>query len=191
MRKIILFTSISLDGYIEGPNGELDWQTVDEELHGHFNDVLKTMSAFLCGRVMHEMMAGFWPTADADPSAPAVMAEYAGIWRDMPKIVFSRTLDHADWNATIMRDVDVDAITALKRQPGGDMSLGGADLAATFMKLGLVDEYRIYIHPVLVGQGKPLFPSPGALVGLELAETRTFGSGVVLLHYRRPDPMGR
>ena len=191
MRKIVLFTSMSLDGYIAGPNGELDWQTVDEELHGHFNDVLKTMSAFLCGRVMHEMMAEFWPTADADPSAPPVMAEYAGIWRDMPKIVFSRTLDHADWNATIMRDVDVDAITALKQQPGGDMSLGGADLAGSFMELGLVDEYRIYIHPVLIGQGKPFFPAPGSLVGLELSETRTFGSGVVLLHYRRLDPTGK
>jgi len=92
MRKIILMMSVSLDGYIEGPDRELDWQLVDDELHTHFNEQLSQMGAFLDGRVTHELMAGFWPTADTDPSSTGPMVEFARIWRDMPKIVFSRTL---------------------------------------------------------------------------------------------------
>ncbi|MFG2210125.1 dihydrofolate reductase family protein [Streptomyces sp. NPDC048638] len=186
-RKIILMMSMSLDGYIEGPNREIDWHLVDDELHRHFNDHLRDMGALLSGRVTHELMAGFWPTADADPSITGPMAEFAGIWREMPKIVFSRTLERADWNTTIMREVDVDRIRALKAPPGGDLALGGADLAAAFMAHGLVDEYRIYVHPVLIGSGKPLFPSSDTRTALRPAGTRTFGNGVVLLHYRAPD----
>ena len=90
------------------------------------------MGAFLSGRVTHELMAGFWPTADADPASTGPMAEFAGIWRDMPKIVFSRTLEQADWNTTVMREVVPEEIRQLKAQPGGDLALGGADLAAAF-----------------------------------------------------------
>jgi dihydrofolate reductase len=115
------------------------------------------------------------------------MAEFAGIWRDMPKIVYSTTLERADWNTTIVREVVVEEIAALKAQPGGDLSLGGADLAATFMRHDLIDEYRLYVHPVLVGRGKPLFRASDAMVGLRLAETRAFGNGVVLLRYQRTD----
>jgi dihydrofolate reductase len=187
MRKIILSMSVSLDGFIEGPERQIDWHLVDDELHSYFNAHLKTMGAFLSGRVTHELMAGFWPTADADPSAAGPVAEFAGIWREMPKIVFSRTLDRADWNTTILRSVDVDGILALKAQPGGDLALGGAGLAATFRCLGLIDGYRIYVHPVLIGRGKPLFGESDALAGLRLTETRTFGNGVVLLDYAVPD----
>ena len=143
------------------------------------------MGAFLSGRVTYELMAGFWPTADADPSSTGPMVEFAGIWRDMPKIVFSRTLERADWNTTIMRDVVPEEIMALKAQPGGDLALGGADLAAAFMRHDLIDEYRLYVHPVLIGRGKPLFRPSDAKTDLRLAETRAFGNGVVLLHYRR------
>ncbi len=183
VRKIVLMMSVSLDGYIEGPNREIDWHLVDEELHTEFNDVLGQMGAFLSGRVTHELMVGFWPYADQDPANPPVIAEYARIWRDTPKIVYSRTLDHADWNTTIVHDVIPDEVNALKAQPGGDLALGGSDLAAVFMRLGLVDEYRIYVHPVLIGAGKPLFQTSGATVDLELIETRRFANGVVLLHY--------
>ena len=178
--------SVSLDGFFEGPDRELDWQLVDDELHGHFNEELRSMGAFLDGRVTFELMAGFWPTADSDPSSTRSMVEFAGIWRDMPKIVYSRTLERAEWNTTIVRDVIVDEVLELKAQPGGDLALGGADLAATFMHLDLIDEYRLYVHPVVIGRGKPLFPSSDARISLELAETRTFGNGVVLLRYRRP-----
>ena len=191
MRKIIVPMSVSLDGFMAGPHGELDWHMVDEELHGHFNEQLRDMSAFLIGRVNYEMMTGFWPTADSDPSSTAPMREFAGIWRDMPKIVFSKTLDPggADWNTTVKRDVDVEEIQALKAQPGGDMALGGADIAATFREHDLIDEYRLYVHPVLIGTGRPLFQPTDTrtTTALRLTETRTFGNGVVLLRHQRPE----
>jgi dihydrofolate reductase len=177
--------SVSLDGYMEGPNRELDWQLVDDELHRHFNEQLGAMGAFLDGRVTYELMADFWPTADADPASTVPMVEFARIWRDMPKIVFSKTLERAGWNTTVMRDVVPEQIMELKAQPGGDMVVGGADLAATFMQHDLIDEFRIYVHPVVIGGGKPLFPPSGPKIDLRLADTRTFGNGVVLLHYQR------
>ncbi|WP_328732933.1 dihydrofolate reductase family protein [Streptomyces caniferus] len=187
MRKIILSMSVSLDGFIERPDRRIDWHLVDDELHRYFNEHLKGMGAFLSGRVTHELMAEFWPTADADPANAGPMAEFAGIWRDTPKIVFSRTLERADWNTTIMRDIVPEEIMALKAQPGGDLVLSGADLAAAFMAHDLIDEYRVYVHPVLIGRGKPLFPTTDATTALRLAGTRTFGNGVVLLHYRRAE----
>ena len=190
MRKIILMMSVSLDGFIEGPDRELDWHMVDNELHGHFNEQLSAMGAFLNGRVTYDLMAGFWPTADTDPSSTGPMVEFARIWRDMPKIVFSRTLERADWNTTVVRDVVADQVMELKAQPGGDLVLGGADIAAAFMRHDLIDEYRLYVHPVVIGQGKPLFQVSDTKINLQLAETRTFGNGVVLLRYERADPTG-
>jgi dihydrofolate reductase len=185
MRKIIWMMSVSLDGLMEGPSRELDWQLVDDELHHHFNEELRAMGGFLDGRVTYELMAGFWPTADQDPSSSAPVAEFAGLWRDMPKIVYSTTLEGADWNTTVVRDVVVEEVMALKAQPGGDLVLGGADLAASFMRHDLIDEYRIYVHPILIGRGKPMFQPSDARISLRLAETRTFRSGVVLLRYQR------
>jgi hypothetical protein len=109
------------------------------------------------------------------------MVEFARIWPDMPKIVFSRTLQRADWNTTIVRHLVADEIIELKAQPGEDLALGGADLAAAFMRHDLIDEYRLYIHPIVIGQGKPLLPASDAKINLQLAQTRTFGNGVVLL----------
>ena len=186
MRKIILMLGISLDGFIEGPNREIDWHLVDEEVHRYFNETLAPMGAFLEGRVTYELMAGVWPAADADPASPPWMAEFARIWLDMPKIVYSRTLGRADWNTTIARDVVPSEVLALKAQSGGDLVVGGPDLAASFMRHDLIDEYRIFVHPVVIGRGKPLFPISDSRMELELAETRTFGNGVVMLRYRRP-----
>ena len=188
MRKVILMMSVSLDGFIEGPDHDLGWHMVDDELHSHFNEQLRGMGAFLDGRVTYELMAGFWPTADADPSSTGPMVEFAAIWRDMPKFVFSRTMEGAGWNTTVVRHVVPEEIEALKARPGGDMVLGGADLAASFMRHDLIDEYRLYVHPVVIGRGKPLFPPGAAKVVLGLAEIRTFGNGVVLLRYERRSP---
>ncbi|MGB9376321.1 MAG: dihydrofolate reductase family protein [Mycobacteriales bacterium] len=191
MRKVILFMSMSLDGFIEGPDRDISWHMVDDELHAHLNEQLSSMGAFLSGRVTHELMAGFWPTADQDPSSPPTMVEFARIWRDMPKFVYSTTLDRADWNTTVVRDVVVDEVMALKSSPGGDLVLGGADLAAAFMRLDLIDEFQIYVHPVVIGRGKPLFDPAGAVARLQLAGTRAFGNGVVLLRYQlSPGPVG-
>ncbi len=173
MRKIILMMSVSLDGFIEGPDRELDWHMVDDELHSHFNEQLSGMGAFLSGRVTYELMAGFWPTADTDPSSTGPMVEFARIWRDMPKIVFSRTLERAAWNATVVRDLVPEEVMELKAQPGGDLVLGGADLAAAFMRHDLIDEYRLYFHPIVIGRGKPLFQPSDARINLRLAETLT------------------
>lgn len=188
MRKIILMSTVSLDGYIEGPGRDIDWHQVDAEVHQHFNDRLKVMGGFLSGRVTHELMADYWPTADQDPACPPEMAEFAGIWRDMPKIVYSRTLQRADWNTTIVRDVVPDEILQLKAAPGGDLALSGADLAASFLRHDLVDEFRIYIDPIVLGRGKPLFPVTDDRLPLRLAETMTFTNGVVLLRYLRATP---
>ena len=186
MGKIVLMMSVSVDGYIEGPDREIDWHMVDDELHRHFNEQLGAMGAFLSGRVTYELMAEFWPTADQDPSSSEPMVEFARIWRDTPKIVYSRTLERAGWNTTIVREVVPSEVQQLKERTGGDLALGGADLAAAFLRQDLVDEYRIYVHPVRIGRGKPLFAPSDATVQLQLAESRSFGNGVVLLHYRRP-----
>jgi dihydrofolate reductase len=183
MRSIVLSMSVSLDGYFEGPDGDLGWHLVDEELHTHFNEHIAGMSAFLNGRVDYELMAGYWPTADQDPAASAPEKEFAAIWRDMPKIVFSRTLESAGWNATVRREVDPAEIRALQREPGGDMAVGGAILAESFRRHDLIDEYRIYVHPVLVGAGRRLFGPGDTMIPLRLLETRAFGNGVVLLRY--------
>jgi dihydrofolate reductase len=185
MRKIILMLSVSLDGYFEGPERDISWHRVDEEVHTHFNDELRNMGGFIDGRVTYEMMADFWPTADQDPESSPAMVEFAGIWRDMPKFVFSRTLTTAEWNTQVIRDVVPEQIMELKAQPGGDLALGGANLAATFMRHGLIDEFRLYVNPVVLGRGRPLFESPDVRMNLKLVGTRTFGNGVVLLHYER------
>ncbi len=177
--------SVSLDGFFEGPEHDIGWHRVDEEVHRHFNEELAAMGAFLDGRVTYELMADFWPTADADPESPPVMAEFAAIWRDTPKYVFSRTLEKADWNTTVLREFSVPEVMRLKAEAGGDIALGGVSLATAFMRERLIDEYRLYVNPVVLGAGRPLFP-PDIALDLQLAETRAFGNGVVLLRYLDP-----
>jgi|SRR4051794_8582013 len=183
MRKVILVIQVSLDGFFEGPDHDISWHMVDEELHRHFNERLATMGAFLDGRVTYELMADFWPTADKDATVDATMAEFARLWREMPKIVYSRTLATAGWNTTVVRDVVAEDVLALKAEPGGDLTLGGPDLADTFRRLGLIDEYWLYVHPVLIGRGTPLFKDSDTQAQLRLLETRAFGNGVTLLRY--------
>lgn len=185
MRKVVLTMSVSLDGFFEGPNREIGWHFVDEELLRHFNDWIRPSGAFLHGRITYELMASVWPTADQDPAASPWTVEFARIWREMPKVVYSRTLQRADWNATVVREVVPEEVIRLKAQPGGDLLVGGADLAATFMRLDLIDEYRIYVHPIILGQGRALFRPSESALAVRLAETRAFGNGVVLLRYAR------
>jgi len=183
MNKIVSSISVSLDGFFEGPDREIDWHFVDEELHQHFNDSLRTAGAFLEGRVTYTLMEEFWPTADQDPANAGPMGEFAGIWRDMPKHVYSRTLESVGPGATLVREVDRDEVCALRDAAAGDLIVGGADLVESFRRLDLVDEYRIYVHPVLIGRGRPFFRDAEDRQGLQLLETRAFGSGVVLLRY--------
>jgi len=185
MRKVIYAMNVSLDGFVEGPNRELDWSTPDEELHRFWNDQTRETGTFLYGRRLYELMADFWPTADADPSAPEYVVEFARMWRDMPKVVFSTTLEKVDWNSRLVRDDVAEEVARLKAQPGKDMEVAGPSLASTFMRLGLIDEYRPVVHPVVLGNGTPFFPALDDTIGLRLVETRTFGSGVVYLRYQR------
>jgi dihydrofolate reductase len=175
--------SVSVDGYIEAPGGDLSWQLVDDEVHQHFNDVLSQMGGFLSGRRTYTLMADFWPTADQDPDNAGPVAQFAGIWRDMPKTVYSRTLQHADWNTAVVRDVEPEAVRRLASTTPGDLALGGAEVASAFLEHGLVDEARLYVHPVVLGAGTALFAPNGPGATLDLLESRTFGNGVVLLHY--------
>ena len=186
MRKIIFMMSVSLDGFFEGPDRDLGWQLIDEELHSHFNQWLGAAGGFLDGRVTYELMAEHWPTADTDPAATASVREFAGIWRDMPKVVYSRTLQSADWNAAVVRDVVPAEVMELKAQPGGDLVIGGSVLAEAFLAHDLIDEFRLYVQPILLGRGRLLFRPSDAPVPLRLAEARPFANGVVLLRYERP-----
>ena len=183
MRKVIYAMSVSLDGFIEATNGDLRWADPDEELHKHFNDQETMIDIHFYGRRLYENMAAYWPTADKNPSAPRVEIEYARIWKDMKKIVFSKTLKKVDWNSQLVSENIAEEVNRLKAQPGRDMSVGGAGLASAFMQLGLIDEYCLYVYPVILGGGKPMFPQLRDKIDLKLVETRTFGSTVVLLRY--------
>src|SRR5256712_12780717 len=153
MRKVILFVQVSLDGFFEGPKKEIDWNKVDDEWHAHISEVLKPGGGFLSGRVPYELMAGYWPTADADPASTPFVKEFAPIWRDMPKVVYSKTLTSAGWNTTIAREVVREEVEGLKAQARGDIVVGGGFLGAAFMCQDLIEEYRIYVHPSLVRKG--------------------------------------
>jgi dihydrofolate reductase len=187
MRKIIYAFSVSLDGFIEAVGGDLSWSVPDDELHSHFNELEKEIDLNFYGRRLYEIMAAYWPTAGEDPFAPKVEVEYARIWKAMKKVVFSTTLKEVGWNSELFSGDIAATVNKLKSQPGGDMSVGGAELAASFMHLGLIDEYRLYVRPVLLGGGKPMFPPLDKSVRLQLVETHRFGSGVVLLRYLRAE----
>jgi dihydrofolate reductase len=185
VRKIIWMMTVSVDGYMEAPNREIDWHMVDDELFTHLSGWLAGIGGFLEGRVTYELMAQFWPTADQDPAATPTVIEFARTWRDKPKVVYSRTLERADWNATVVHDVVLAEVLALKALPGGDLVVGGSDLGAEFARHDLIDEYRLYVHPIVIGRGTPMLRPSDAKVALQLIETQTFGNGVVMLRYER------
>jgi dihydrofolate reductase len=182
-RKLIYSMGVSLDGFIAGPDGDIDWSAPDEELHRFHNQQAREIGAHLCGRRLYEAMT-YWETADQNPSAPDHELEFARIWKSMPKIVFSKTLEKVEGNARLARDGVAEEVARLKEQPGKDLAVGGARLASTLMKLGLIDEYRLFVSPVVLGGGTPYFPALDERIDLELVETRTFGSRVVYVRYR-------
>ena len=175
---------VSLDGFIAAPGGEIDWSAPDEELHRFHNEQAQALGAHLCGRRLYEEML-YWETADESPAAPEHELAFARIWQRTPKIVFSTTLEAVEGNARLATGDVADEVGALKQQPGGDLSVGGAGLAATCIELGLVDEYGLFVNPVVLGGGTPFFPPLEQRIELELVETRTFASRVVYLRYRR------
>ncbi len=185
MRRLIYSMGVSLDGFIAGPAGEIDWSAPDEELHRFHNRQMREVGAHLCGRGLYGEMV-YWETAEEEnPSAPEYVLEFARIWKGLPKIVFSKTLEAVRGNATLVRGDLADEVARLKEQPGLDLAVGGAGLASSCTQLGLIDEYRLFISPVVLGGGTPYFPVLKERIDLELVETQTFGSRVVYVRYRR------
>jgi dihydrofolate reductase len=184
VRKLIYSMGVSLDGFIAGPDGDFGWSAPDEELHRFHNEQTRELGVHLCGRKLYEVMV-YWETADQNPSASDYQLEFARIWKALPKIVFSKTLEEVEGNARLVRDGVAEEVAKLKEEPGKDLAVGGAGLASTLIRLGLVDEYRLFVSPVVVGGGTPFFPALDESIDLELVETRTFASRVVYVRYRR------
>jgi dihydrofolate reductase len=175
---------VSLDGYIVGPDGTFDWTAPDEDVFQSHIHELRGVGVHLMGRRLYETML-YWETADQDPSLDTAELEWAALWKPLPKVVFSTTLSAVQGNARLASGGLAEEIARLRAEPGeGEIAIGGATLAAEAAAMGLIDEYRPRVHPVLVGGGIPYLPRREHRVDLELVETRPFSSGVVYLRYR-------
>jgi dihydrofolate reductase len=187
MRKIIYWVHTSIDGHIAGPNGEFDWPALGPEVFRYSEAMNEQVDTLMYGRVVWDMMAAYWPTADADPATTGDHARvFAPFWRETPKVVVSRTLDKAAWDARVIGKSLAEDVGELKRRPGKDILLtGGAEVAASLSELGLIDDYRVVVHPVVLGGGPKLLPEPKDRVNMKLVDSRTFDSQTVLLRYER------
>jgi dihydrofolate reductase len=182
-RKLIYSMTVSLDGYIAAPDGAIDWSVPDEQLFRFHTQHVREIGVHLCGRRLYETMA-YWERAEESPLV-AEHVEFAQIWKALPKVVFSTTLQSVVGNTRLAREDIGEEVSRLKEQPGMDIAVGGAGLAGACMKLDLIDEWRLFVSPVLLGGGTPYFPTLDKRISLELVETKTFGSRVVYLRYRR------
>ena len=185
MRKVILAMNVSLDGFIEGPNGELDWFIFDEEMWKEVNDQVRSIGTLLFGRVAYPGFESYWSSAATNPSSTKDEIEFSHNIENIPRIVFSKTLEKVEWkNTRLVKENIAEEILKMKQQPGKDLVIvGGAGIASTFMNLGLIDEYQINVHPIVLGSGKPLFKDIKDRINLKLVKTKTYTSGVVGLHY--------
>jgi dihydrofolate reductase len=180
MRKLTFSINVTLDGFADHTA-----MIAENELHDFFTNLLGTVDVILFGRKTYQLMEGFWPVADKDPGSTKSMLRFADRINAMPKIVFSRTLNEVRWsNSRLIKENMVEEVLKLKQQPGGNISIGSISLANSFMKLGLIDEYWLLVHPIILGKGKRLFESLNDRIDLKLADTRKFDSGVVVLHYQ-------
>jgi dihydrofolate reductase len=180
--KLVYSLNVSLDGYVETPDHSLGWAIVDEELHSWFNERTRDADAFVWGRRMYELMVAYWPTAESDAAATPAMREFARLANPKPKFVFSSMLTTVEWNGRLVQGDVRDVLGRLQAEFDGELQVGGPTLAAEFIRRGLVDEFRLLVHPVVIGAGTPFFP-PDVRLGLRLIETRAFESGVVYLGY--------
>lgn len=184
MRKVTCAMGMSLDGYIVGPDGSFDWSTPDEEVFRYATEQVRQLGAHLLGRRLYETMR-YWETAEQDPQLTDLEREFAALWVALPKVVFSRTLSSVVSGYELATGSLAEEVERWRAEPGeGDIALGGAALAAQAADLGLVDEYGLRIHPVLVGGGTPFFPRDERRADLELLDSRTSASGVAHLRYR-------
>ena len=184
MGKLIYCLNTSLDGFIARPDGSLDWTSVDDELHSWFNDLTRGLAATLYGRRLYELMAAYWPTGEHNPSSTETEREFARLWMAMPKIVFSNTLSRVEHNSRLVRGDVATILADVRREFDGDIDVGGADLAAQFIRRGLVDEYQMVVHPVVLGAGKPFWPEMETPLRLRQIGSHRFSSGVEMRSYR-------
>jgi dihydrofolate reductase len=186
MRSVTYSMSMSLDGYIVGPDGRFDWTAPDPEVFRFWIEDIRGVGVHILGRKLYETML-YWETADQDPALGEAELEWAGLWKPLPKVVFSTTLSEVQGSARLATGGLAEEIERLRTEPGqGEIAIGGATLAAQVAALDLIDEYRVIVHPVLVGGGISYFPQGERRVDLELVETRTFNSRFVYLRYRVP-----
>jgi dihydrofolate reductase len=183
MGRLIYLLNVSLDGFVETPDHSTDWGTVDDETYAWITDRTHELDASIYGRRLYEVMAAYWPTGESDPAATEPMRDFARVWNAMPKIVFSTTLATVQWNSRLVRGDVAAELERLRMEFSGDIAVGGPTLAAEFVRRGLVDEYWLVVHPVVLGAGTPFFPPLDSPLPLRLIETRTFRSGVVYLGY--------
>ena len=183
MARLIYSAIMSLDGYVADEDGNFDWAEPDEEVHAFINDLDRPVGTYLYGRRMYETMAG-WETAHTLADQPPFTKDFAEIWQAADKIVYSKTLESVSSARTrIERDFGPETVRQMKTSAGRDISVGGPDLAAQAIKAGLVDEFHLFVTPVVVGGGTQLLPD-GVRLQLQLVGERRFGNGVVYLHYR-------
>jgi dihydrofolate reductase len=180
MGKLIYLFNVSIDGFIATTDRSLEWTQVVDELHAWFNEHARSVEASLYGRRLWEVMSAYWPTGESDPEATEVMREFARIWNRTPKIVFSSTLDHVDHGARLVRGDVGQVLADVRREFDGDLEVGGANLAGQFVRRGLVDEYRLVIHPVVLGTGIPFWPELDAPLRLRQIDEHRFSSGTEL-----------
>src|SRR5579884_2092739 len=186
MSKIITTTWISLDGFIAGPNGEMDWVIVDDEMGQYEYDAVSAADTLLLGRVTYESFSGSWPYVPDNPNASEGEKAYARMLNAMRKIVFSRTLPSVDWNnSSLLKEIQPEEIAKLKQEPGRDMLIyGSASIVQALTNHGLIDEYQVLVHPVILGGGKPLFQNIQQQLKLTLVNNKTHPSGIVVLYYQ-------
>jgi dihydrofolate reductase len=183
MGKLIYLMNVSLDGFIESPERRPDWVPIDDEVHGWFNEQTRHQGAEIYGRRMYEVMSAYWPHAESDPDANEVMLDYARVWNPIPKLVFSSTLDRVEWNSRLATGDPADELARLRVEVDGDIGVSGPTIAAAFIRRGLVDEFGLMVHPVVLGAGTPYWPAGVNRMDLDLVATRTFSSGAVYLSY--------
>ena len=183
MGRLIYGFNVSVDGYIADAQGNIDWSAPSDEWHQYWTDFEREPAVSIYGRRLYELMSAYWPTADKAPDATPLIVDFARVWRDMPKVVFSSTLNSVDWNSRLERGDPVEVVTRLKAETEGQMEVAGATLATPIVQAGLVDEYRIVIAPTAVGGGTPFLPTLPSWISLRLLENRTFPGGAVLLRY--------
>lgn len=183
MAKLIFSAIASLDGYVADADGNFDWAAPDEEVHGFVNELERPIGTYLFGRRMYETLV-YWETGGSGPDQPAVMRDYAEIWRAGEKIVYSRTLEEvSSARTTLEREFEPGAIRKMKAAADRDLSVGGPGLAAEALRAGLVDECQLFLNPIVIGGGTPALPSD-LRIELELLDEHRFGNGVVYLHHR-------